>query len=78
VWSVEDRVIRLSMRIKGMVMESWRRQWGGNPRRRRLTPSGFSSIWYAVIAGPMTAKWGYTDSEFSAYVLAPATTASTM
>jgi len=43
-----------------------------------LTPSGFSSIWCAVIAGPLTAKWGYTDSEFSAYVLAPATTASTM
>jgi len=33
-WSVEDTVIRPSMQIKGMVIESWRRQWGGNPRRR--------------------------------------------
>src|ERR1700745_1155397 len=39
VWRGEDRVIRLSMQIKVMVMESWRRQWGGHPRRQRLTPS---------------------------------------
>jgi hypothetical protein len=61
-----------------MVMESWRRQWGGHPRAALDPICGFSSIWCAVIGGPMTAKWGYTDSELSAYVLAPATTASTM